>query len=410
MALRLTVYVACIACCVVMCGCSYTPPRARPAEAVVAQEAHYLGDLDADGQPGVGDGIGILRIVVGLDGTTPIADCSGDGEVGVTDAIAVLRVLVGLAGWPLGTVARTELLAAVTTWAYQLQGLEEDGAIDALAVSEYQMLVLEPTNTVGGCEDFDTAEMVRTAKRLPGGRRRLVLAYVDIGQAEDYRTYWQPEWVAPTAGGPGDPDFMLTIDPDGWPGDYPVAYWDPRWQQIAVTGPGSLLNTAIADGFDGIFMDWVGGYEDEHVVARGDADGVDPAEAMVDFIELIGNTAHAVDPDFLVVAQNAPDLATGRPRYLAAIDAIAQEDVHFSGEADTDWDDLASGDIRTPEGNDEWERGWLYSRLDVYRAAGLPVFTCDYCLIPANAEEARELSRERGYVPLVTRTPLDRLP
>lgn len=380
------------------------------AGAVSPYEAHYLGDIDADGQPGIGDGIGILRIVVGLDGATPIADCDGDGSTGVTDAIALLRALVGLTAWPLGTVARTELLAAITSWAYQLQGLEEDGAIDALAASEYQMLVLEPTNTVSGCEDFDAAGMVRAAKRLPNGRRRLVLAYIDVGQAEDYRTYWQPDWVAPTPGGPGDPDFMLTMDPDGWPGDYPVAYWDPRWQQIAATDANSLLNSAVADGFDGIYMDWVGGYEDEHVAARAADDGLAPAEAMIDFIELIRATAHAVDPYFLVVAQNAPDLATGRPRYLDAIDAIAQEDVHFSGEADTDWDDPASGDIRTPDGNDEWERGWLYSRLDVYRTAGLPVFTCDYCLIPANAEEARTLSRERGYVPLVTRTPLDRLP
>ncbi|HCU35142.1 MAG TPA: hypothetical protein DGT21_06665, partial [Armatimonadetes bacterium] len=60
------------------------------------------GDLDGDGLPSVGDAIGILRIVVGLDAQNPIADADGDGNVGVADAIAVLRCVVGLDEWPLG--------------------------------------------------------------------------------------------------------------------------------------------------------------------------------------------------------------------------------------------------------------------------------------------------------------------
>jgi cysteinyl-tRNA synthetase len=398
---------------VLLDGCSQAPdepPVAAARGAVATAEAHLLGDLDADGAAGVADGTAILRIVVGLDAETPLADCDGNGSAGVSDAIIVLRALVVLTPWPLGTIPRAELLAAVRSWGYQIQALNDDGAIDALAASEYQMLVLEPTNTVVGDEGFDSAAMVEAVKRQPNGRRRLVIAYIDIGQAEDYRYYWQPDWQAPTADEAGDPDFLVTVDPDGWSGNYPVAYWDPRWEQIAVTGPDSLLNRAIGDGFDGIYMDWVEAYDDEQVKARATGDGIDNEASMVAFVDLIGQTARAQDPQFLVIAQNGPDLVTDHPEYVNVIDAIAQEDVHFSGDADTDWDDPASGDTRTPDGNDDWERGWIYSRLDVYLGAGLPVFTCDYCLIPANAEQARTLSTQRGYVPLVTRTPLDRLP
>jgi len=302
------------------------------------------------------------------------------------------------------------LLQAVSTWGYQIQGLERAGAVNALAASSYQMLVLEPTRTVLGEESFDTAGMVRRLKTLPGGGRRLVIAYVDIGEAEDYRTYWQASWRPPTASQEGDPDFLVTVDPGGWSGDYPVAYWDQRWKSIMYAAAGSVLSQVLDDGFDGIYMDWIEAYEDDAVVARAERDGVNPATEMIKFIRELRQAARARDPQFLVIAQNAPELATGHADYLQVIDAIAEEDVHFSGEADTEWGDPESGDIRTPDGPGEWTRQWLYGRLNVYKNAGLPVFTVDYCLNQANIQESYRLSRQHGYVPFVSRTPLDRLP
>ena len=338
----------------------------------------------------------------------------------MTPARTVLAVLVAAAalapascgggsGGPQDS-SRTDLLGSVTTWAYQIQGLDQPGAVDALAASTYQMLVLEPTRTSQGSEAFDAAGMVQRLQRLPNGGRRLVLAYVDIGEAEDYRTYWLPAWRAPTATQAGDPDFLLTVDPDGWSGNYPVAYWDQPWKSIVYARRGSLLDLALQDGFDGIYMDWVEAYDDDAVLARAAQEGVDPAAAMIRFIQELRQAARRRDAEFLVIAQNAPDLATGHPEYLQVIDAIAQEDVHFRGEADTAWGDPESGDIRTPNGPGEWTRQWLYSRLDVYRKAALPVFTVDYALILADTQESYRLSRQHGYVPFVSQTPLSRLP
>ncbi len=97
-----------------LAGCSGVAHRGAEPDSVDGAQAGYAGDIDRDGQPGVGDAIGILRIVVGLDAVDRIADADADGAIGVSDAILVLRCLVGLADWPLGFGAgANELVTAV---------------------------------------------------------------------------------------------------------------------------------------------------------------------------------------------------------------------------------------------------------------------------------------------------------
>ena len=115
----------------------------------------------------------------------------------------------------------------VSTWMYQIQWLDEHVTIDELDTTQYDMLVVEPGYNF--IEDqYDVNYLVSSLKQKPNGDQRVLLAYIDIGQAEDYRTYWQNDWVAPTTTQIGIPDFLVTIDPDGWSGNYPVAYWDTR--------------------------------------------------------------------------------------------------------------------------------------------------------------------------------------
>ena len=100
------------------------------------------------------------------------------------------------------------------------------------------------------------------------------------------------------------------------------------------------------------------------------------------------------------------DSIEDHPAYPRVIDAMGQEDLHFSGVADVGWFNPRSGDIHTPNA----DRLWLQQRLDLYLAAGLPVLTIDYCVNERNRLSCYQLSRQRGYVPFVTRTPLDRRP
>ena len=182
-----------------------------------------------------------------------------------------------------GDKGREQRLNEAQTWMYQIQELNEPGALATLAATNYPLLVLEPGQNFTD-SPYNMAEIISTLRMAPDGTERLLLAYVDIGQAEDYRDYWQPNWVAPTADEGGNPEFLLTIDPDGWSGNYVVAYWDTRWKDMW-TGPDGIVAELAEAGFDGIYMDWVEAYDDEGVIALASDSGLNEAEEMLKFIE-----------------------------------------------------------------------------------------------------------------------------
>jgi len=292
-------------------------------------------------------------------------------------------------------------LSGVRSWAYQIQGLEENGAVTALVDSPYDLVVIEPTRTIIESEGFDTAGLVRALHE----RGKLVLAYIDIGEAEDYRTYWAGEWEAPTEDEPGAPDFLVTVDPDGWSGNYPVAYWDERWKDIVIYGGGSMLSQVLADGFDGVYLDWIEAYAEEHVAAAAKEADVDPAEEMVTFVREIAEYGRAGRPGFLVLPQNGAELARERPEYLRVIDGLAQEGLTLRGEADTEWSDPDSGDIPVPHE----DREYLHELFELYKGADLPIFCADYALEPDKVALAYANAAEAGCLGYVSQTPLSRL-
>jgi cysteinyl-tRNA synthetase len=297
--------------------------------------------------------------------------------------------------------ARRLNLRRVSSWAYQIQGLDEEGAVDALADSDYELIVVEPTRSVEGSEDFDTAGMV---SRLHA-EGKLVLAYLDVGEAEDYRTYWGDDWLAPTADQPGEPDFLITIDPAGWSGDYPVAFWDERWKDIVIYDDNSLIDMVLDDGFDGVYLDWIEAYLDETVVAAAESLGIDPAQEMVAFVQEIAQYGRARSQSFLVIPQNAAELAQEVPQYLQIIDGLGQEDLSFRGESDTDWGDPESGDIPTSPDDQQY----LLDLFDLYLAADLPIFCIDYALQQSNVQAAYAAASDAGCLGYVSQTPLSRL-
>ncbi|MCI0515647.1 endo alpha-1,4 polygalactosaminidase [candidate division KSB1 bacterium] len=305
-------------------------------------------------------------------------------------------------------VNRSHLLQSVKTWMYQINDLDVAGAIEALAASDYELLVLEPTANIIDQENFDTPSMLKRLRLRPNGQRRILLAYIDIGEAENYRTYWKKTWTAPTGSEHGAPDFLLTVDPDGWSGNYPVAYWDGRWQSLWL-GENGLVARWVKAGFDGVYLDWVGAYEEDAVQELADLEQLDAAERMLDFIRKIRNAGEKLQPNFLVVAQNAPYLINENPAfYVQIVDALAVEDTWFAGEGDAEWDDPNGGDLPNPE-TDEWSTANRLQQYQVYQAHGLPVFSVDYCLNPVNVAQVYTAARQAGLIPLVTRVALSRV-
>ncbi len=312
-------------------------------------------------------------------------------------------------------------LAGIAYWAYQLQDISEPGMVDALTASHYDMLVLEPTRTDWSSDDkyFDTQGMVthlKNSKGSDGTSRKLILAYIDIGEAEDWRWYWDwsTDWDCEGTPPADWPDYILACDPDGWSGNYPVAYWDADWKDIVIYGANtgshpdrnyaSVIDEVIKDGFDGIYLDWVEGFENADVVAAAQVAGKDPALEMIAFVQEMRDYATARNPDFVIIQQNAASLIEGRAATLSnVIDAIAQEAIWYDGSADVDWGD--------PQGYD-WENdpelvNYYNGYLAQYLTAGLPVFDCEYALNYADTAYTNALNK--GYVPYVSQRSLSQL-
>ena len=254
----------------------------------------------------------------------------------------ILAALLGAARGALAAPPGKMSLKQVKHWAYVLQGLEDPKIYRQVVNSAYDLYVLEAVVTEKGLKQFDAAGMVRRIRRHnieTRGVDPLVVAYVNIGQAEAWRWYYEKSWR------PGNPDWIAGDDPDGWAGNYPVAFWSPQWRRIMISGHGGMsqLNAVLQAGFDGMFMDWVQVYNDPEVLKLAKKQGVDATKAMFKYLEDMRRYARSrapkANPGFLMIAQNAPDLFfTDTKRYLGVIDALSAESVWYAGtDGGDDW-------------------------------------------------------------------------
>ena len=246
--------------------------------------------------------------------------------------------------------------------------------------------------------------------KKPDSSKRLLIAFIDIGQAEDYRSYWGDDWVAPTATQPGIPSFMITIDLDGWSGNYPVAYWNEEWQNIWL-GKNGIVRQIANYGFDGVYLDWIEAYDEPKVQEAAEAQGINPQQAMMDFIAKIRAAGKQINPHFVVIAQNASYLLDADPTYYSSIiDAIATEDTWFYGQADVLWNDSRGGDMSGGERQtDEYSTVNRIKQNTKFLHLGLPVFTVDYALREDHARSTYQNSHNSEFIPLVTRISLSRI-
>jgi cysteinyl-tRNA synthetase len=302
-------------------------------------------------------------------------------------------------------------LSKVKYWAYQIQGLDANGAVSKLVASKYDMLVLEPTRTDKGNSSFDSKGMVQQLHATKGksGHKRIVIAYIDVGEAENWRYYWKSWWTEPTEHAKGDPDFLIIPDPDGWADNFPVAYWDKRWKDIMIYNSDSMLQKLLDDGYDGIYMDWVEAFSNDAVAAEAKKQGKDPAVEMITFIGEIRAFARKQNPNFLVIAQNASELLDGHPEYLKEIDAIAQEQIYYDGDADVGWSSPSGCDKKVPDTGSEYSAAFYNSYLKQYKQAGLPVFNVEYACNGSKVSTSFNKSSQQGWITYVSRRSLEKL-
>ncbi len=104
-------------------------------------------------------------------------------------------------------VQPTAQLKSVKNFMYQIEGLTDPAAVDKLASSGYDMVIVAPTFDVKGNEKFRASSMVKALHDAKPGR--LVIATLNIGQAENFRTYWTATWHGENGGGPPVPGYLL---------------------------------------------------------------------------------------------------------------------------------------------------------------------------------------------------------
>jgi cysteinyl-tRNA synthetase, unknown class len=247
----------------------------------------------------------------------------------------------------------------IKSWHYQLQDINPS----AIAKSPADMVVIDYSGEKGA---FTKAQVERM-KRKPDGSRRVVIAYMSIGEAETYRWYWpqrSAEWL-----GPENPE---------WRGNYGVHFWHPDWQAIIF----EYTDKIIAAGFDGVYLDKVDEFEE-----------MGHEDEMVEFVTRISQRAKSKREDFLIVSQNGDALIPNR-KFRSAIDAFAREDL-FYGE-NTDGERNSADSIQDN-----------IQRLKILTAEGKPVFVVEYPRDDEQARTARREIAEQNFIGLIARRALD---
>lgn len=300
-------------------------------------------------------------------------------------------------------------LAGVKSWGYQLQRIQPA----EIALSAYDLVVVDYSRNGSDAGRFTPAE-VKAMQVKPDGGRRIVLAYLSIGEAEDYRFYWEKRWVEPaplkrkTAAAPGGaaptsgagaistvriPRLVapgwLGRENETWSGNYLVRFWYEGWQEVIMHGSTSYLARIQDAGFDGVYLDRVDAY---YAI---ESDREDAARRMVDFVSELASVARAKRPGFMIVPQNAEELLL-RQKYLSAIDGVAKEDVLFGG-----------SDDGTPNSSEAVAQ--TFTKLQPALNAGLPVLVVEYVTDAAAGQSAHAELRSRSMIPYIGPRKLDRL-
>ncbi|OAI47000.1 hypothetical protein AYO44_10355 [Planctomycetaceae bacterium SCGC AG-212-F19] len=185
-----------------------------------------------------------------------------NAAVGFVPFVADRRGLDGVPTYPAKPVnenaSDVKALKDAKNFLYVIDGGKfgsKEKYLAALARTNHDLLVIDLFTGNGSA----TADDLKQLKCKANGARRLVLCYVSIGEAEDYRFYWNKDWK------PGNPAFIGPENPQ-WKRNFAVKYWEPAWQQVFLGGKESYLSKVQAAGFDGIYLDKVDEYEwfEEH--------------------------------------------------------------------------------------------------------------------------------------------------
>jgi cysteinyl-tRNA synthetase len=284
----------------------------------------------------------------------------------------------GVADLPTRDGAR-ERLARVKRWGCQYQNID----VDELAQSDLDLVVIDPILDGGTGRRAGSMDL-GVLKAKPDGGRRLVLAYLSVGAAEEYRPYWKTEWSE------APPEWLGPADPQ-WPRSHSVKYWHAEWQSIVL----AELERIVEAGFDGVFLDRVDAYHDWRAYDFKQEKGA-AMPLMARFVAKLAEAGRRRRADLLLIGQNAEPLLKD-PIYLGAIDGVSKES-------------LSTGLNGPGAPNSPDQTAWSLAYLKPVRAAGMKVLTIEYLDDVAAIERVRRAHEGLEFTPFFGSRLLDRAP
>jgi cysteinyl-tRNA synthetase len=143
--------------------------------------------------------------------------------------------------------ARIQELSSIKNFLYLINpdGFQTKASfINAVTATNYDLLIMDLFFHDG--QAFTSEEIIQLKSKANRGTR-LVICYMSIGEAEDYRYYWNSTWQN------NKPSWLEAENRD-WPGNYKVKYWDSAWQEIIFGNNDSYLNKILNTHFDGVYL------------------------------------------------------------------------------------------------------------------------------------------------------------
>ncbi len=125
----------------------------------------------------------------------------------------------------------------------------KEDMLAALAVTNFDLLILD---LFFDDEALTLAETSALKTKANGGRR-LVISYINVGAAENYRYYWNEDWKLHRPN-------WLKKPYEGYEDEIWVKFWREEWREIIYGNDGSYIKKIVDAGFDGAYFDNVEGY------------------------------------------------------------------------------------------------------------------------------------------------------
>lgn len=189
------------------------------------------------------------------------------------------------------------VIPKVNNWAYVIK----NPSLEELKKTNIDFIVVDT--------ELKTRELtkddVSSLKTRPNGTKRIVLAYLSLGMAEDYRSYWKDEWAKTVPVWLGQKHKI-------WKGNYYIKdVMADDWISISM----KLIESTIEKGFDGIVVDGLGNVTDTF--------------KLNEFLSAISKKLKDSDGNRLLIVQDI-DAQLKTPKVEKQIDGVIRQGLVYS--------------------------------------------------------------------------------